>query len=113
MTSPASQIIYVFGDQTLPVHEGLQALVLVKDNHVLQGFLGKALSALQDEISALPATERGLFPQTESLGMLLEAVRKGPTHTALESAILCIHQLAHYIKYVENPIEEPETTLTD
>lgn len=93
-------MVYLFGDQTVPVLDSLRSLLLVQHNAPMKAFLDEALSALRLCISTLPATERLEFPQIESLGLLLEAMQKGPSHAALDSVCLCIYQIAYYMESV-------------
>lgn len=98
-TMGTSTNIYLFGDQTIRVQGHLQGLLYVADNGILTSFLEKAFLAIQQEISRLPAAERDAFPQTETLGLLLDSInRNGKHHAALESALVCIYELGYYIK---------------
>lgn len=90
--------IYLFGDQTTPVEEGLLNLLLVNGNGPLSDFLNAAFLAIQSETYSLTATETAEMPRAESLGLLLDAVRKGRRHVALDSAFLCIYEIGQYLK---------------
>ncbi|KAB8237687.1 type I polyketide synthase [Aspergillus alliaceus] len=98
MTSSAD--VYVFGDQSISVLDKLQRLVQVKDNAILASFLRKAFWAIQRETRALPSTDRKSIAQAESLGLLVEAVRRNTTHAALESCFLCVYEIGYYIDYL-------------
>lgn len=95
MEPPAD--VYVFGDQTLDVLKNLQSLLLIADNALLTEFLNEAFHTVQHEISRLPSTQRHLFPQAETFGLLLDVVQKGRRHAALDSACVCIYEIAYYI----------------
>ncbi|KAM5343388.1 hypothetical protein ACJ41O_011925 [Fusarium nematophilum] len=104
----SSTDIYVFGDQTLPVLDSLQGLLLIRDNSILKQFLDEAYIAVRREISGVPATERSGFPQTETLGLALEAIRRGQHSTALDSALLCIYEIGYYIDFIaKRQIQHP------
>lgn len=96
----SSTDVYIFGDQSIPVLDGLQELLMVKDDAPLTAFLNNSISAIQQEISALPSTEKEEIPRGDTLALLLNAVRKGTGHTAIESAFLCIYEIGYYIEYV-------------
>nr|ALQ32777.1 putative polyketide synthase [Fusarium babinda] len=92
--------VYVFGDQSIPVLDKLQGLLLVKDNALLTSFLTEAFLAIRREIVALPTTERNSIPQAESLGLLLDGVKRNEPHPALDSVFLCIYEFGYYIDYI-------------
>ncbi|ORY59299.1 polyketide synthase [Pseudomassariella vexata] len=91
--------IYVFGDQTLDVSKKLQGL-LVSDSTLLTEFFDGAFRTLQREISRLPSSKRQEFPRSETLGLLLEAIQNGKRHSALDSALVTIYEIAYYIQWV-------------
>ncbi|KAJ5947462.1 Type I Polyketide synthases (Type I PKS) [Penicillium verhagenii] len=93
--------IYLFGDQTIHADSSLQELLYFSNNKTVSILLSEAYQAIRKEISCLPATERALFPQPETLGLLLDAVKKGKRHPALESALLCLYEIAEYIRVQE------------
>jgi naphtho-gamma-pyrone polyketide synthase len=93
--------IYVFGDQAIRVEDQLLDLWHVKDCSSLTAFLREATAAIQKAISELPATERGAFPTVETLGLLLDDIKKGSYHIALDSALVCIYEIGYYIRYVK------------
>jgi naphtho-gamma-pyrone polyketide synthase len=90
--------IFIFGDQSVPILDALQAILLIRDNAILKQYLDEAFLALRREISALPAQERSSITQAETLGLVLEDVRKGQHGAALDSALLCIYEIAYYIE---------------
>jgi naphtho-gamma-pyrone polyketide synthase len=94
----SSADVYVFGDQSTPVLDKLQALVRVKDNALLTSFLGEAFLAVRREIVSLSSLERKSIPEAESLSLLLEGVRRSEPHAALDSAFVCIYEIGYYIE---------------
>ncbi|CVK91833.1 bikaverin cluster-polyketide synthase [Fusarium mangiferae] len=96
----SSADVYVFGDQSTPVLDKLQALVRVKDNALLTSFLGEAFLAVRREIISLSSLERKSIPEAESLSLLLEGVRRSEPHAALDSAFVCIYEIGYYIDYL-------------
>ncbi|EWG41233.1 hypothetical protein FVEG_03379 [Fusarium verticillioides 7600] len=96
----SSADVYVFGDQSTPVLDKLQALVRVKDNALLTSFLGEAFLAVRREIVSLSSLERKSIPEAESLSLLLEGVRRSEPHAALDSAFVCIYEIGYYIDYL-------------
>ncbi|KNB01535.1 hypothetical protein FOXG_04757 [Fusarium oxysporum f. sp. lycopersici 4287] len=93
----SSTDVYVFGDQSTPVLDKLQALLRVKDNALLTYFLGEAFLAVRHEIVSLSSIERKSIPEAESLSLLLEGVRRSEPHAALDSAFVCIYEIGYYI----------------
>ncbi|RYP27845.1 hypothetical protein DL767_007493 [Monosporascus sp. MG133] len=96
----SSTDLYLFGDQSIAVLDKLQGLLQVKDNATLTAFLSEAFLAIRRETGALPSRDRDSIVQAESLGLLLEAVRRSTTHAALESCFLCIYEIGYYIDYL-------------
>jgi naphtho-gamma-pyrone polyketide synthase len=93
-----TKTIFIFGDQSVPILDALQAILLIRDNAILKQYLDEAFLALRREISALPSQERSSISQAETLGLVLEDVRKGRYGAALDSALLCIYEIAYYIE---------------
>ncbi|KAM0351780.1 hypothetical protein ACHAPU_002292 [Fusarium lateritium] len=92
--------VYVFGDQSTPVHDNLHALIRTKNNALVQSFLEGAFACIQHETEALPATDKSSIPRAESLSLLVDEVRRGATHSALESCFLCIYQIGCYLEHL-------------
>lgn len=91
--------ILIFGDQTTSVYEGLQALLYIPENSILTSFLHNSFEAIQRERIKLPPLDAETVPQTETLGLMLEALKKEnskPT-AAINSALCCIYQVGYYI----------------
>ncbi|KAM0545985.1 hypothetical protein ACHAPJ_011097 [Fusarium lateritium] len=92
--------VFLFGDQATPILDDLQATLLIRNNAILKQFLDEAFLSLRQDISALPSEECSCFPQAETLGLVLEDVRKGKDSATLDSALLCIYEIAYYIDYI-------------
>lgn len=90
--------IYFFGDQTNAYDAELTRLLHVKDCGVLTSFFEKAHFALRIEISRLPVSRQGLFPRFSSLVDLLARRSESGNNPALELSLLCLTQLARFIR---------------
>ncbi|KAI0434278.1 polyketide synthase [Xylaria sp. FL1042] len=112
----ADQLSFLlFGDQSSETH-GFLADFLRRGNPSIlsKEFLRLAGDALRDEIDKLPRVERRNIPIFRTLAQLNEGYRgqrlKCP---GIDSALLCIVQLAHYIDHAEKnheDISRPENT---
>jgi hypothetical protein len=97
----ADQMAFLlFGDQSLDTHDFLADFFRQGNPSVLsREFLKLAGDALRDEIDKLPRVERQKIPLFRSLQQLNQryhAIKiKSP---GIDSALLCIAQLAHYIE---------------
>lgn len=104
----ASQISFLlFGDQSLDTH-GFLADFLRRGNPSIlsREFLKRAGDALKEEIEILPRVERRHIPTFRTLAQLNEAYHGQKVKCpGIDSALLCIVQLAHYIEYVTQKIE--------
>ncbi|KAE8373992.1 hypothetical protein BDV26DRAFT_296398 [Aspergillus bertholletiae] len=89
--------VYLFGDQTVRVDGPLHNLLRVKDSPALNSFLDEAFLAIRRQISLLPVNERTSLPDSHTLPLLLDAVRRGRRHVALESALVCLYEIGQYI----------------
>lgn len=89
--------IYIFGDQTVRVDDAVHKLLHVKNNPILKSFLDESFAAIRKQIFLLPANERTSLPDAHTLPLLLEAVRRGRRHVALESALVCLCEIGQYI----------------
>jgi len=92
--------IYVFGDQTNAFEANLTQILHIKNNSVLTTFLEQTHYALRVEISRLPILQKGLFPRFTSIIDLLARNSDSGSNPALESALICLTQLACFIRYV-------------
>ena len=90
--------IYVFGDQTVDYRLFLRQ-VFQRKGLLLTTFLERAGNALHEEISSLPSIREG--GRIPDFGNILEFVERssavGLQHPAVESAFVCLAQLAHFI----------------
>lgn len=89
--------VYVFGDQSLRVEDSLQNLALIQDNAPLALFLREAFSTLKREAANLSPIEKAGLPQADTLGLLLDGMKRGERHAALDSACACIYEVGYYI----------------
>ncbi|KAF7196198.1 Non-reducing polyketide synthase 1 [Pseudocercospora fuligena] len=106
--------ILLFGDQTAEQYPLLRKVALHKDNVLVHNFVQRCALALREEARALPRTQRVLIPDFLTINNLIEAYyQKGDKVPALESALVTIAQLGHYIGYFsEHPSELPAASNT-
>lgn len=90
--------IYVFGDQTVDSRPFLRQICQRK-GLLLTSFLERAGNALYEEVSSLSNIQRG--GRIPDFSNVLELVERSSTarlpHPAVESALVCLAQLAHFI----------------
>ena len=90
--------LYIFGDQTASQEQLLKRVSARKDNGLLTAFVQRSTSLLQDEIGALPQRRRARMPDFLTLAHLVETYYLNDTKIPeLESALLTIAQLSHFI----------------
>ncbi|KAI5923108.1 polyketide synthase [Camillea tinctor] len=112
----ADQIAFLlFGDQSLDTHGFLADFFRQGNPSVLsKEFLRLAGDALREEIERLPRVERQKIPIFRTLQQLNERYHaQSIKFPGIDSALLCIAQLAHYIDRSEKEYEdvtEPENT---
>lgn len=92
--------VFLFGDQTNAFEADLRQLLHTKGNEVLNSFLTKANLALRLEITKLSLSQQEQFPRFSTLIDLLNGFREYGSHPALELGLLCLNQLARFIKSV-------------
>jgi hypothetical protein len=91
----------IFGDQTADQYVVLRKAVTWKDNALLKSFLERISVVLREETQKLPRSQREQIPDFLTVGDLVEAYQAaGSKVTQLESCMVTIAQLAHYIGYV-------------
>lgn len=92
----------LFGDQSLDTHWFLADFCHRGNPSVLaQSFLVQVGSALGEEVEQLSTLDRQRVPNFSSIQELNEKYHIGETrNAAVDSALLCITQLAHYIESV-------------
>ncbi len=91
----------LFGDQSLDTHGFLADFYRQGNPSVLsKEFLQRAGDALRVEVESLPRTRRERIPIFKSLQQLNEKYHgQSNKYPGVDSALLCIAQLAHYIEY--------------
>lgn len=88
----------IFGDQTADQYVVLRKAVTWKDNALLKTFLERTSVVLREETQKLPRWQREQIPDFLTVGDLVEAYyAKGSKVTQLESCMVTISQLAHFI----------------
>ncbi|KAI1098515.1 polyketide synthase [Jackrogersella minutella] len=105
----ADQMAFLlFGDQSLDTHGFLADFYRRGNPSVLsREFLRLAGDALRDEIDRLPREERQKIPIFRTLQQLNERYHaQQPKFPGIDSALLCIVQLAHYIDRSEKEHED-------
>jgi Starter unit:ACP transacylase in aflatoxin biosynthesis len=96
--------VYVFGDQTADCRSFLQKAIARKEDVLLNLFLEKAAFAIRDEIS------KRAYIQSEipNFGTILELAdryyKSQSPDTAIESTLVCLSQLIHFIGFVQLPV---------
>lgn len=92
----------LFGDQSLDTHGFLADFIRVGEPGVLaREFLRQVGDALKDEVNSLSWVERASIPIFRTLRQLNEKYYAQSTKVpGIDSALLCVAQLVHYIEYV-------------
>ncbi|KAF2661649.1 polyketide synthase PksA [Lophiostoma macrostomum CBS 122681] len=106
--------ILIFGDQTADQYPVLRKASLCRNNAILSTFLERTSVALREEVEKLPKTQRDQIPDFLRVSDLVEAYyAKGIKIPQLESCMVTVSQLAHYIGYYgENPTQLPNLANT-
>jgi len=90
--------VHVFGDQTADQIPLLRKIFSRRDNSLLSTFLERSGAAVREEIQRLPKSQRDAIPDFLTLSQLVHAyVEKGVKVTQLESVLVTIAQLGHFI----------------
>lgn len=93
--------LLLFGDQTAEQYPLLRKISQRKDNALLSTFLERVSVALRDEVTRLPRSQRDSIPDFLTVQHLVEAYyEKGVKMPQLESCLVTIAQLAHFIGWV-------------
>lgn len=93
--------LLLFGDQTADQYPLLRKISQRKDNALLSTFLERVSVALRDEVTRLPRSHRDSIPDFLTVQHLVEAYyEKGLKMPQLESCLVTIAQLAHFIGLV-------------
>lgn len=94
---------YVFGDQTTDCRAFLQKAVTRKEDVLLNVFLEKAVFAIRDEISKRAYVQSDI-PDFGTIDELVDRYYKTESaDTAIESTLVCLSQLIHFIGYAGLP----------
>ncbi|KAI2483367.1 hypothetical protein Ptr902_05684 [Pyrenophora tritici-repentis] len=106
--------VLIFGDQTADQYALLRKACTWKNNSTLTTFLDRISVVVREEVQKLPKTQRDQIPNFLTTWDLIEAYyAKGTKVPQLESCMVTIAQLAHYIGYyAENPSEMPNASNT-
>ncbi|KAI2640016.1 polyketide synthase [Xylaria nigripes] len=105
----------LFGDQSLETYSFLANFLRQgKPSVYARMFLERATECLRNEVDRLPRVERLKVPIFYTLPQLNEKYHRQPIKCpGIDSALLCMVQLAHYIDYTEKEhgdISTPENT---
>ncbi|EUC49768.1 hypothetical protein COCMIDRAFT_1596 [Bipolaris oryzae ATCC 44560] len=106
--------VLIFGDQTADQYPLLRKACTWKNNATLTTFLDRISVVIREEVQKLPRTQRDQIPNFLTTWDLVEAYyAKGLKIPEIESCMVTIAQLAHYIGYfAENPTELPNPSNT-
>jgi len=95
--------LLIFGDQVVDQYPLLRKACTWKNNATLTTFLDRVSVVIRDEVQKLPKTERDQIPDFLTTWDLVEAYHsKGIKIPQMESCLVTIAQLAHYIGYVQS-----------
>ena len=99
--APSTRLLFFGNEIADESHSLREQLVLGRANPFLCLFLQKAHLKLRREISQLSPLGRSRVPSFSTIEELAERASALTTrHAGIESALLCISQLARYIEYV-------------
>ena len=97
--------VLLFGDQTTDQYPLLRKVITRRDNALLTTFLERTSVALRQEVNRLPRSMRNAIPDFLRIGDLVEAYRNCDRRIPqLESCMVTIAQLSHYIGYAALPV---------
>lgn len=90
--------ILLLGDQTAEQYPLLRKIVLRTQNALVTSFLERVSAMLRDEIGKLSRNQRDSIPDFMTISNLVESYyEKGDKIPQMESALVSIAQLGHYI----------------
>ena len=94
--------VLILGDFEVEVYNYLRLILLQRERTtLLASFIGHVTSALRTAISALPRAQRQNIPPLNTLVEFLELYQKSSHRcAAVDNTILCVSQLAHWIRCV-------------
>ncbi|CBX98440.1 polyketide synthase [Plenodomus lingam] len=106
--------LLIFGDQTSDQYALLRKACTLRSNSSLTTFLDRISVVIREEVQKLPRTQRDQIPDFLTTWDLVEAYfAQGVKVPQLESCMVTIAQLAHFIGYYgENPTELPSPANT-
>ena len=106
--------VLIFGDQTADQFPLLKKVATWRNNATLTTFLDRASVVLRDEVQKLPKTQRDQIPDfLTSWDLVNTYYTEGKKIPQLESCMVTLAQLAHYIGYYgENPSDLPNPANT-
>lgn len=92
--------VLLFGDQTAEQYPLIRKVVLRNQNALVTSFLERVSVVVREEARKLPRTQREQVPDFLTISNLVEAYyEKGVKLPMLESCLVTIAQLGHYIGY--------------
>lgn len=95
--------VIIFGDQTADQYPLLRKACTWKNNATLTTFLDRISVVIREEVQKLPRTQRDQIPNFLTTWDLVEAYyAKGLKIPELESCMVTIAQLSHYIGSVSS-----------
>ena len=95
----AEMRLLLFGDQALINRAHIQRQVLEsREDAFLSLFFQRCSDALRHEISQLSPLERKDIPDFTNIAELNDRTSSDETHGGVQNALLCVSQIAHYIK---------------
>jgi len=90
--------LLLFGDQTADQYPLLRKACTLRSNSALTTFLDRVSVVVREEVQKLPRTQRDPIPDFLTTWDLVEAYyAKGVKVPQLESCLVTVAQLAHYI----------------
>jgi hypothetical protein len=91
--------VLLFGDQAVEVYPYLHRLLFKREHtSLLTSFLNHVTSTLRVDISNLPRLQRQKIPPLTNLLEFVELYQNSSRVAPIESALLCIAQLAQWIR---------------
>jgi hypothetical protein len=93
--------ILFFGDQSdIEIFPFIRRFILRREHSILvEAFLVNISSVLRESIAALPASQRELIPSFVNLSDFIDSYQfSAGRNPIVDNALLCVAQLAHYIR---------------
>jgi hypothetical protein len=91
--------IYLFGDQSEKIDEGLKILICSDRDAILDSFLTKSYEAIRHEIQNITASKLRVSSKFSSLLDLLALRQDGLQSVPLDHALTVIYQIGLFIRY--------------